>query len=210
MTAKGKLGTAAGFLVCMLLASACGQQTASPQTSATRKKGRIVRPEVKTGKDADASSLLISFHGCADLLLSDDRGRKLGYDAVLRKSYQQIPGGIYDEGDLIGDDEDDGGVAKPEAKSAATNQDCAGDKTLQVPRPPAGNYRLSINNAAGKPFKLDITSYGPDSEQNGRFTLTPPAGTSAVAAAYTFKFPPAPDGSLDVKPVTTAVQPSAK
>jgi hypothetical protein len=96
MTMKASLETSMGLLLWLLLASACGQQTVSPppQTSATQKKGPIAQPEVKPGKAAHASSLLITFHGCADLVLSDPRGRKLGYDAATRKNYQQIPGGI--------------------------------------------------------------------------------------------------------------------
>jgi hypothetical protein len=208
MTMKGKLATSAGLLVCLFLVLACGQQTTPPQTSATQKKGQIVQPEVKPGKNADASSLLISFHGCADLLLSDTRGRKLGYDAALKKSYQQIPGGIYDEGDLLSDDEDDGGTSKSGAKPTTANQDCASDKTLQVPQPLAGNYRLSIDNATRKPFTLEITSYGPDSKQNGHFVLKPPQGTSSGGAIYQFQIPPSPEGLLKVKPVAMLDQPS--
>jgi hypothetical protein len=62
MTMKAKLGTSASLMACLLLASACGQQSSSPptQTSASPKKGQIVQPEVKPGKAADASSLLIN------------------------------------------------------------------------------------------------------------------------------------------------------
>jgi hypothetical protein len=207
MTMKVKLRTSAALLVWLFLASACGQQTVPPprQASATQKKGQIAQPEVKPGKAADASSLLITFHGCADLVLSDPRGRKLGYDAAARKNYQQIPGGIYDEGDLISDDEGDVSPAKPEAKPAkpetktpAAGQGCASDKTVQVPHPLAGGYILSIDNSTGNPFKLEITSYGAESKQNGHFAVSQaPAGPSA--SAYQFQLPPSPGGVLEVK-----------
>jgi hypothetical protein len=45
--------------------------------------------------------------------LADPRGRKLGYDGDGKKNYQQIPGGIYDEGDLISDDDDNAVPVKP-------------------------------------------------------------------------------------------------
>jgi hypothetical protein len=199
MTMKAKLGISAGLLVWLLLASACGQQTVPPpgQASATQKKGQIAQPEVKPGKAADASSLLITFHGCADLVLSDPRGRKLGYDGAARKNYQEIPGGIYDEGDLISDDEADEAPAKPEAK-AATSQDCASDKTVQVPRPPAGSYNLSIDNSTGNPFRLEITSYGADSKQNGHFVVSQPSSAPGLSA-YQFQLPPSPGGMLVAK-----------
>jgi len=196
---KAKLGTSASLLVWLLSTSACGQQSAPPatQTSASPKKGQIVQPQIRPGKAADASSLLISFHGCADLILSDSRGRKLGYDASGKKNYQQIPGGIYDEGDLIGD-EDDAAPAKPEAKGAAASQACVSDKTLQVPQPLAGSYILSVDNSSGNPFKLEITSYGGDTKQNGHFAASqPPAAPGALA--YRFQLPPPPGGVLEIK-----------
>lgn len=200
MDMKEKVGTSVGLLVCLLLASACGQQAAPPppQASATQKKGQIAQPEVMPGKAADASSLLITFHGCADLVLSDVRGRKLGYDAVAKKNYQQIPGGIYDEGDLISDDEDDAAPAKAEAKPTPTSQDCVGDKSLQVPQPLAGSYNLTVSNSTGNPFKLEITSYGPNSKQNGQFVLSQPAATPGTSG-YQFHLPPSASGSLEVK-----------
>ncbi len=191
--------SSASLLLWLLLASACGQQSAPPptQTSASPKKGGITQPEVKPGKAADASSLLITFHGCADLVLSDPRGRKLGYDAAGKKNYQQIPGGIYDEGDLIRDDENNAAPANPEAKAPAS-QACVSDKTLQVPRPLAGSYILSVDNSSGNPFKLEITSYGADSKQNGHFAVSrTPAAPGAVA--YRFQLPPSPGGVLEVK-----------
>jgi hypothetical protein len=200
MTVKAKLGTSASILVWALLTSACAQQSAPPpiQTSASPKKGQIVQPQIKPGKAADASSLLITFHGCADLVLSDSRGRKLGYDATGKKNYQQIPGGIYDEGDLIGDDEDNAAPAKPEAKAAAANQACVSDKTLQVPQPLAGSYILSVDNSSGNPFKLEITSYGADSKQNGQYAASQ-APAAPGTLAYTFQLPPPPGGLLEVK-----------
>jgi hypothetical protein len=204
---KARLGKSAGLLVCLYLASAYGQQAVPPatQSSATEKKGQIAQPEIKPGKSADATSLLVSFHGCADLILTDPRGRRLGYDAAAKKSYQQIPGGIYDEGDLIADDEDDATPGQPEAKSikpeiqsSAASRDCASDKTLQVPQPVAGAYFLSIANTTGSPFKLEITSYGINSKQNGHFAASQtPAAPGAPA--YQFQLPPSPGGVLEVK-----------
>jgi len=200
MTMRAKLGTSASLLAWLVLTSACAQQSAPPptQTSASPKKGQIVQPQVRPGKAADASSLLITFHGCADLVLSDSRGRKLGYDVTSKKNYQQIPGGIYDEGDLIGNDEADAGQAKPEAKASAANQACVSDKTLQVPQPLAGSYILSVDNASGNPFKLEITSYGADSKQNGHFAASQtPAAPGTLG--YQFQLPPPPGGLLEVK-----------
>jgi hypothetical protein len=215
-TMSAKLAVSAGLGVWLLLASACGQQTAPAPThaSATQKKGQIAQPEVKPGKAADASSLLITFHGCADLVLSDPRGRKLGYDAATRKNYQQIPGGIYDEGDLISppdeaEAEADAARAKPaepanaEAKPAATSGDCTSDKVLQVPQPPAGTYDLTIDNSTGNPFKLEITTYGAESKQNGHFAVSRPAAAPGALAAQ-FQLPATPDGVLGVKIKQTA------
>ncbi|HZD95778.1 MAG TPA: hypothetical protein VE133_16070 [Candidatus Sulfotelmatobacter sp.] len=185
---------------------ACGQQTGSKQTqsretkpqthaTATSQKEQIVQPAVKPGKNADASSLLISFHGCADLLLIDPRGRKLGYDSASQKNYLDIPGGIYDEGDMISDDEDD---AKPQGqeKTARKEPDCIADKTVQFPSPVPGMYTLKVADNRAAAFKLEITSYGPDANANGHYVLTQPAG-SASSAAYQFQLPPSPE--LQVK-----------
>ncbi len=197
-----KIRTSAGLLVGLALALACGQQTAppSPQTSATQKKGQIVQPEVKPGKAADASGLVIDFRGCADLVLADALGRKLGYDPASDKSYQQIPRGVYDEGDLINDDEAE--PEKPDAKPASS-KDCASSaKAMQVAQPLAGSYKLKIINSTGNPFKVEITSYGTDGA-NGHFVLSQPAGATVVFV-YQFQLPPSSSG-LEVRPVPTAV-----
>jgi hypothetical protein len=182
---------------------ACGQSKQAqpaerklPQThaTATSQKGQIVQPAVKPGKQADASSLLISFHGCADLLLIDPRGRRLGYDEASRKNYIDIPGGIYDEGDPLRDDEDD---AKPQGqeKTAGKQSDCMADKTLQLPNPVLGTYTLKMGGHPEGEFKLEITSYGPDANANGHYVLSQPAG-SARPFSYQFHLPPAPGTAL--------------
>lgn len=191
------------FLVLIMLGlCACGQQSPSPQPQAagpdaqthaavSSNKGQIVQPAVKPGKGADASSLLISFHGCADLLLIDPRGHKLGYDPASKKSYLEITGGIYDEGDLI-DDEDDAKQQGPE-KTAGKLPDCVADKTIQFPNPVPGKYILKMgdNRAAG--FKLEFTSYGTDAKTNGRYVLSQHAG-SVPPSFYQFELPP-PSGT---------------
>ncbi|HEY1529032.1 MAG TPA: hypothetical protein VGH51_22635 [Candidatus Angelobacter sp.] len=191
------------FLVLIMLGlCACGQQSPSPQPQAagpdaqthaavSSNKGQIVQPAVKPGKGADASSLLISFHGCADLLLIDPRGHKLGYDPASKKSYLEITGGIYDEGDLI-DDEDDAKQQGPE-KTAGKLPDCVADKTIQFPNPVPGKYILKMgdNRAAG--FKLEFTSYGTDAKTNGHYVLSQHAG-SVPPSFYQFELPP-PSGT---------------
>jgi hypothetical protein len=190
---------------------ACGQQAGSKQTqpaevkpqthaAATSQKGQIVQPAVKPGKAADASSLLISFHGCADLLVIDPRGRKLGYDPASKKSYLEITGGIYDEGDPIGDDEDDT-KQKRQEKTAEKQSGCVADKTIQFPNPVPGMYTLKMGGQTGTAFKLEITSYGADEKANGHYVFSQPAG-STPPLAYQFQLPPASSGELHVKTVS--------
>jgi len=187
--------------------TACGQQTPAPRQQAagdtgkthaavSSQKGRIAQPQVKPGKAADASSLLVSFHGCADLLLIDPHGHKLGYDAASKKSYLEIAGGIYDEGDPIGDDEDDAKQAGQE-KTAGKQPDCVADKTVQFPNPVPGTYTLKIgdNRAAG--FKLEITSYGPDAKANGYYVTSQKAGSAP--SFYQFELPPPSGTDFQVK-----------
>jgi hypothetical protein len=191
--------------------TACGQQTPAsrPQaagdarkthTAVSSQKGQIAQPQVKPGKAADASSLLISFHGCADLLLIDPHGHKLGYDAASKKSYLDITGGIYDEGDPIGDDEDDAKQAGQE-KTAGKQSDCIADKTVQFPNPGSGMYTLKMGGHHATAFMLEITSYGPDANANGHYVLSHPVG-SMPPLAYQFHLPPAPGGELQVKAVS--------
>jgi hypothetical protein len=195
------------LVLIMLGLCACGQQTSSarPQeagaagqthAAANPSKGQIVQPTIKPGKDTDASSLLISFHGCADLLLIDPRGHKLGYDPAAKKSYVELTGGIYDEGDLIGDDEDDSKQG-PE-KRAGKEPDCIADKTVQFRNPVPGTYMLKMgdNRAAG--FKLEITSYGPDAKANGHY-ITSQEADLASPAFYQFQLPPSSDAEIQVK-----------
>jgi hypothetical protein len=197
------------LLIIMLGLCACGQQTPSsrPQAASTAgqthaaassSKGQIVQPAVKPGKGADASSLLISFHGCADLLLTDPQGHKLGYDPASKKSYLDITGGIYDEGDSISDDEDDTKQQQRPEKTAGKQPDCVADKTVQFPNPVPGTYMLKMggNGAAG--FKLEITSYGPDAKANGHYVTSQEVG-SAPPAFYQFQLPPSPGTELQVK-----------
>lgn len=184
---------------------ACGQQAGPKQTqavdpksqthaTATGQKGQVDQPQVTPGKQADASSLLISFHGCADLLLIDPRGRKLGYDADSQKNYLGIPGGIYDEGNPI-DDEDD---QKQEAKKAEKQPDCIADKTVQFPNPVSGTYTLKMGGQTQTAFKLEITSFGPDAKANGHYAVSEPAGP-ASPLIYQFQLPSTSDARLEVK-----------
>jgi len=188
-----------------LVLCACGQQAGPKQTQAgerksqtraavTAQKGHIVQPAVKVGKRGDASSVLISFHGCADLLLIDPRGRKLGYDADGQKNYLGIEGGIYDEGNPI-DDEDD---QKQEVKAAEKQSECIVDKTVQVPNPISGTYTLKMGGQTRTAFNLEITSYGPDSKANGHYALSQLVG-SAPPLNYQFQLPPSSDARLEVK-----------
>jgi hypothetical protein len=187
--------------------TACGQQMPASRPQAAgdagkthaavnSQKGQIAQPQVKPGKAADASSLLISFHGCADLLLIDPHGHKLGYDAAGKKSYLDIAGGIYDEGDPIGDDEDDAKQPGQE-KTAGKQSDCTADKTVQFPNPIPGTYTLKIgdNQAAG--FKLEITSYGRDAKANGHYVTSQKTGSAPPF--YQFELPPPSGTGFQVK-----------
>ena len=188
--------------------SACGQQTPSFQSqaagaagkthaAASVSKGQIVQPAIKQGNIADVPSLLISFHGCADLLLTDPRGHKLGYDPTGKKSYLGIAAGIYDEGNLIGDDEDE--VKQlVQQKTAGKQPDCMADRTIQFPNPVPGTYTLKMfgNRAAG--FKLEITSYGADAKANGHYLTSQEAG-SAPRLFYQFEMPPTSGTNFQVK-----------
>lgn len=196
------------FLVIITLGlCACGQQTPPQQpqaagaagkthAAASSGKGQIVQPSVKKGNIADASSLLISFHGCADLLLTDPHGHKLGYDPASKKSYLDIAGGIYDEGDPISDDEDDA-KQQGQEKIARKQPDCVADKTIQFPNPVPGKYILKMgdNRAAG--FKLEITSYGPDAKANGHYVTSQEAGSAP--SFYQFELPPLSGTDFQVK-----------
>jgi hypothetical protein len=188
--------------------TAWGQQTSSAQSQAagsvrkahaagSASKGEIVQPTVNQENIADASSLLISFHGCADLLLTDPRGHKLGYDPARKKSHLEIAGGIYDEGDLIGDDEDET-KQQEHAKIAGKQPDCIADKAVQFPNPVSGMYTLKMlgNRAAG--FKLEITSYGADAKANGHYVTAKQAG-SAAPSFYQFELPSASGTDFQVK-----------
>jgi hypothetical protein len=196
------------LVLIMLGLCACGQQSPSPQpqaagpatqthTAASPNKGQIVQPAVKPGKDADASSVLISFHGCADLLLIDPRGHKLGYDVAAKKSYLEIAGGIYDEGDLIGDDEEDT-KQQGQEKTAGKQPDCIADKTVQFPNPAPGTYTLKMGENQAAAFKLEITSYGADAKTNGHYAVSQIAG-SASPAFYQFELPPTSGTDLRVR-----------
>lgn len=201
------------LMVITLGLSACGQQPARKPTqsaetkpqihaAATSQKGQIVQPAVRPGKAADGSSVLISFHGCADLLLLDPRGRKLGYDTASHKSYINVPGGIYDEGDPISDDEQDA-KEQVQEKRAGKQPDCIADKTVQFPDPGPGRYTLTMSGNRTPPFKLEITSYGPDAKANGHYVVSQPAG-STPPTAFEFQLPPGPGKELQVKAVSSS------
>jgi hypothetical protein len=189
---------------------ACGQPAAPKEAqaaeskqqthaAATSQKGQITQPTVNPGKIADASSLLISFHGCADLLLIDPKGRKLGYDTANQKNYLGIPGGIYDEGDPIGDDEE----SKPSSGQSGQPEkqpDCIADKTVQLPNPVAGVYTLKMGGQTQTAFRLEITSYGADAKANGHYVMSQPA-SSAPRVTYQFELPPSSGAEIQVKAV---------
>jgi len=195
-------------MVCVLsLAAAwgCKQEKVTPPTtaappqsslhsSASATPGQVAQPAVSEIKSAADTSLLITFRGCADLLLLDESGRKTGYDALAKKSYQDIPHSVYDEGDTTSDDDDDGSAAKTEAP-AANQQECVTAKSLEVPQPAAGVYVLRVQNSAANPFNLRITSYR-DARDNGQYSANE---ASAQRQTYTYRFhlPPA-NGTLEV------------
>lgn len=187
---------------------ACGQQTPPPQpqpagaagkthAAASSGKGQIVQPAVKPGNIADASSLLISFHGCADLLLTDPHGHKLGYDPASKKSHQEIAGGIYDEGDPLSSDDDDA-KQQGQAKTAEKQSDCIADKTIQFPNPVPGTYTLKMDGNRTTGFKLEITSYGTDAKANGHYVTSQETG-SAPPSFYRFQLPPVSNSDFQVK-----------
>jgi hypothetical protein len=189
---------------------ACGQQVSSKQVqaaeskqqthvAASSQKGQITQPAVKQGKMTDGSSLLISFHGCADLLLIDSRGRKLGYDAARQKSYLEISGGIYDEGNPVDDDEDNA-KQQVQEKTAGKQPDCVADKTIQFPNPVPGMYTLKMGGQTGSAFKLEITSYGADTKADGHYIVSQPAGSAPLS--YQFVLPPSPGAEIQVKAVS--------
>ncbi len=197
-------------LVCVLsLAAAwgCKQEKVAPsttpaappqsslQSSASGTPGQVVQPAVTQVKSPVDTSLLITLHGCADLLLSDAQGRKMGYDADARKSYQDIPHGVYDEGDPTSDDDAAVPTSPQKDTAAAKKQQCFADKSLQVPQPAAGAYVLHVQNSTGNPFKLRITSYQ-DAKDNGNYSANE---TSARQHTYTYRFhlPPSA-GALEV------------
>jgi hypothetical protein len=196
-------------LVCVLsLAAAwgCKQEKVAPSatpaappqpslhSSASATPGQVAQPAVTEVQSPADTSLLIELHGCADLLLSDERGYKTGYDTEAKKSYQDIPHSVYDEGDTISDDDSDASPAKTET-AAAKQQECVTEKSLEVPQPAAGAYVLRVQNSTGNPFKLRITSYR-DAKDNGQFTADK---ASARPQIYTYRFhlPPS-TGTLEV------------
>lgn len=137
--------------------------------------------------------------GCADLLLTDAGGRRLGYDPAAKKNYLEVPGGVYDEGDVLGDDEEDDAKPQKQQENTAVKQsDCVADKSVQVPQPAPGAYVLKIGNNQENAFKLEITSYGPDAKENGHYVLSQPAG-SDPSPFYRFGLPPAPGADFEVK-----------
>lgn len=204
MNAKHKLEKSLGILFCLCLVSACGQQPAGApqpsgqvQSSATQNKGQVAPPDVKPGKATDASGLLVALHGCADLVLSDSQQRKLGYDPSVRRVLEEIPGGSYDEGDPS---DDSGQQNKKES--------CVSDKTLQIPQPLAGSYNVSLRNPKGRPFKLEITSYGVDAKENGHFVVSQPTG-KGTTAVFQFQLPVSPSSPFEVKPISEPAQASS-
>jgi hypothetical protein len=174
-------------------AGAVGKTHAAANVS----KGQIVQPAIEQGKLADAYSLLISFHGCGDLLLTDPRGHKLGYDATGKKSYLQVAGGIYDEGDLIDEDEDEANQQEQE-KAAGKQPDCMADKTVQFPNPVHGAYTLTIFVSRAAGFNLEVTSYGADAKANAHYLTSQKAG-SAPRLFYQFEMPPRSGTNFQVK-----------
>jgi len=167
------------------------------QSSATENKGQVEQPAITQVKPAISTSLLITLHGCADLLLSDEQGRRTGYDADAKKIYQDIPHSIYDEGDPSDDDE--AGTSSATRESAwAKKQECIADKSLQVPHPAPGVYVLRVQNATGRAFRLRITSYQ-DAADSGRF-IANEASPRQQTYTYRFHLPP-PGGGLTVTSV---------
>ena len=168
---------------------------ASLQSSASINKGQVAQPAVTQVKSPADTALLITLHGCADLLLSDEQGRRTGYDADAKKSYQDIPHSIYDEGDPTSDDDADASAARKEETAQAKKQECFADKSLQVPQPAAGAYVLRVQNSNGNHFKLRVTSYQ-DAKDNGQYTSNE-ASPRQQTYTYQFHLPPSA-GTLKV------------
>ena len=81
-------------------------------------------------------------------MITDPQGRRLGDDPIAHTHYDEIPNGYYEAGGI-----DDDQTGAPEEDPG---------KTIFVPDPAAGTYRLTITGAKANKYSCQFT--GQDSK----------------------------------------------
>ena len=168
------MGTILATMLVVMAAASCAPgsaQSSSPAThsSASRGQGNIAQPKVSPASNdvEDFSALLISIDGNGELLLSDSAGRKLGYDPEKQKSFQEIPGGVYDSADDIDDDDDSAPATSANGgNSAQPASSSSGLKRIEVPEAKAGEYVLKVSSDTAGKYSLNIASLNKQGKQS--------------------------------------------
>mgnify|MGYP005816108341 CR=1 FL=1 len=140
--------------------------------------------------DSDASrvqpsqqeaTITISFHSPVSLLLIDPLGHRLGDDPSTSATYNEIPRGSYDAGGLADDE------------TGAAEEDPA--KSMFIPAPIHGQYRLKVTGTADGAYSADFTIQRADASTSSATLQNVPIGSNQ-AQTYTFTYEDAPGSSL--------------
>lgn len=106
------------------------------------------------------SGILVEVQSPATLLVTDPRGRKLGFDAASGRYYADIPRASYDDTGLADPGLVDPFLQQPDPDPA---------KTATIPQPLEGDYVFDVvgqPNANGRTYSLEVRAYDTNGGRN--------------------------------------------
>jgi hypothetical protein len=133
------------------------------------------------------SNVLVLLHSPAELLITDDQGRRTGYDPITDRSYAEIPRAAYESIELA-DPED------PEFRSHPV-------KEFSLLRAPAGEYTVTVTGTGTGTYMLDMNSW---SRAGDLAMAVFPAVPITPGVSHTYRITHDPAGTGGEIPLTGA------
>ena len=166
-----------------LLCVAGMAQQATAAGSAPGSAIKAVKPATATIAPEPAS-MTITCQSAVDLMITDPQGKRLGDNPIAHTHYDEIPNAYYEAGGI---DDDETGASEEDPS-----------KTIFVPNPAAGSYKLTIIGSKAGKYSCQFTG------QDGKRTHEPaelkdiPIGIDE-AQVFLVRLPGAAGAKIEVK-----------
>ena len=157
------------ILLCILISGTTGQHAA----------GKTLPKAGEAGVDKScqgSNGVTVFFHGPVEAVLTDNQGRRLGYDPVVGQAYEEIPLAITTTFSQDIHDDGNGEIADEEPT-----------KQIEIPDP-VGEYSLSIVGTGNGMYSFNIHSFDQDQHTSADNELSDVPITINEIHQYKFQF----------------------